>query len=54
MLYLVDSLPTLSVAVDNQQAFVMTSAEAQKDTALFDELNAELKAKGWIKGVTVL
>lgn len=54
MLYLVDSLQALSTPVDNAQAFVMTSAEAQKDTALFNELNEELKAKGWVKGVTVL
>jgi hypothetical protein len=54
MLYLVDSLKTLSTPVDSDQAFVMMSAEAQKDITLFNELNAELKAKGWIKGVTVL
>lgn len=54
MLYLVDSLQTLSTPVDSDQAFVMVSAEAQKDITLFNELNAELKAKGWVKGVTVL
>lgn len=54
MLYLVDSLQTLSTHVDSDQAFVMVSAEAQKDITLFNELNAELKAKGWVKGVTVL
>jgi hypothetical protein len=32
----------------------MMSAEAQKDIELFNELNAELKAKGWTKGVTLL
>jgi hypothetical protein len=30
------------------------SNKAEEDIELFNELNAELKAKGWIKGVTVL
>ena len=54
MLYLVDSLSTLSTAVNDANTFVMTSAEAQKDTELFNELNAELKAKGWTAGVTLI
>lgn len=54
MLYLVDSLYTLSTPNSSTSAFRMNRSDMQEDIDLFNELNAELKAKGWTAGVTVM
>jgi hypothetical protein len=53
MLYLVDSLQTLSTP-NSKQVFAITTTAANEDIDLFNELNEELKAKGWTAGVTLL
>lgn len=53
MLYLVDSLQTLSTE-NSTQVFSMSTTAANEDIELFNELNAELIAKGWTAGVTLV
>jgi hypothetical protein len=53
MLYMVDSLPSLTDYPTNENVFTMSTASANEDIDLFNELNAELKAKGWTAGVTL-
>lgn len=50
MLYFVDSLQTLDSPISTY-AFSMSDTDANEDIDLFNELNAELKAKGWTQGV---
>ena len=53
MLYFVDSLQTLSTP-NSTFAFTMDPTAANENIDLFNELNAELKAKGWTQGVMLI
>lgn len=52
MLYLVDSLQTLSIPTD-KVVFSIYASSTTEDFQLYEELNAELKAKGWTSGVDI-
>lgn len=54
MLYMVDSLPSSVDFPNSDHVFTMQAEAAIDDMNLFNELNAELKAKGWTQGVTLI
>lgn len=53
MLYLVDSLETLSIPYSTE-TFYINQSVVDRNPDLFSELNDELKAKGWTAGVSLI